>query len=204
MRARIWPVNPRYADIDGLKCYPDIASLPGAPDMAIVAVAAARAEETVAALGAKGCPVAVLFSSGFGELGPQGKKRERALVATARANGVRICGPNTLGLVNAFEKAPATFSQYADSPPLAGPVGFASQSGAFGTGIAALARSRGLGFGYFVSTGNTADITPVETLREMLEDERIKVLAAYLEGLGDGAELMELASEALARASRWW
>jgi acetate---CoA ligase (ADP-forming) len=193
----IWPVNPRHTDIDGLACYPDVASLPGVPDMAIVAVAAARAEETIAALGAKGCPVAVLFSSGFGELGPHGKALELALAATARANGVRICGPNTLGLVNAFAKASATFSQYADKPPLAGPVGFASQSGAFGTGISALARSRGLGFGYFVSTGNTADITPIETLREMLDDNRIRVLAGYLEGLADGAALVELAAEAL-------
>lgn len=195
----IWPVNPRYADIDGLKCYPDIAALPGAPDMAIIAVAAARAEETIAALGAKGCPVAVLFSSGFGELGAEGKALERSLIATARASDVRICGPNTLGLVSAFDRAPATFSQYADIPPLAGPVGFASQSGAFGTGISALARSRGLGFGYFVSTGNTADITPVEVLREMLEDDRIKVLAGYLEGLADGFALIALASEALDR-----
>ena len=195
----VWPVNPRYAEIDGLKCYPDVASLPGAPDMAIVAVAAARAEETVAALGAKGCPVAVLFSSGFGELGPRGKAAERALAATARASGIRLCGPNTLGLVNAFDKVTATFSQYADAPPLAGPVGFASQSGAFGTGISALARSRGLGFGYFVSTGNTADITPVEVMRGMLEDERIRVLAGYLESLADGAALIELAAEALDR-----
>ena len=142
MPGAVWPVNPRYAEIDGLKCYPDVASLPGAPDMAIIAVAAARAEETVAALGAKGCPVAVLFSSGFGELGPDGKARERAL-ARHRAGQRRcgICGPNTLGLVNAFDKVTATFSQYADVPPLAGPVGFASQSGAFGTGISALARA---------------------------------------------------------------
>ena len=195
----IWPVNPRYATINDLICYPDIASLPGAPDMAIVAIAAARVEETIAALGAKGCLVAVVFSSGFGELGQDGKKLERALLATARASGVRICGPNTLGLVSAFENAAATFSQYADSPPLAGPIGFASQSGAFGTCISALARNRGLGFGYFVSTGNTVDITPIETLREMLEDERIRVLAGYLEGLADGTDLIELASEALVR-----
>jgi len=107
----IWPVNPRYADIDGLECYPKIAALPAVPDLAIIAVAAARVGETIAALGAKGCPVAVVFSSGFAELGLEGKALERSLLATARANGVRICGPNTLGLVSAFDKAPATFSQ---------------------------------------------------------------------------------------------
>lgn len=195
----IWPVNPRYEEIHGRRCYPDIASLPTAPDMAIVAVAAQRAPETVAQLGAKGCPVAVIFSSGFGELGPDGKEVERQLVATARENNIRICGPNTLGFINAFDTMPATFSQYADAPPIAGPVGFASQSGAFGTGISALARSRGLGFGYFVSTGNTSDITPIDCLRAMLDDERIRVLAGYLEGLGDGALMLDLAHEAISR-----
>jgi acyl-CoA synthetase (NDP forming) len=194
---RIYPVNPRYPEIAGIRCWPSVDSLPEAPDAAIVAVAAARVLEAIEALGRKGCPVAIIFSSGFGELGAEGKALEARLLETARAHGVRLCGPNTLGLVNAFDRTPATFSQYADKPPLAGPVGFASQSGAFGTGIAALARSRGLGFGYFVSTGNTADLTPVDCLAAMLEDERVRVLAGYLEGAGDGPALLALAARAI-------
>ena len=194
---RIYPVNPKYAEINGLTCYPDVAALPEAPDMAIVAVAAKRAVGVVADLGEKGCPVAVLFSAGFGELGAEGRALEDELVTTARANGIRLCGPNTLGLVNAFANMSATFSQYADITPVPGPIGFASQSGAFGTAIAAVARSRGLGLGYFLSTGNTVDITPFECLAEIIEDDRIRVAAGYVEGVSDGNELIALARRAL-------
>ncbi|MEK9725200.1 MAG: acetate--CoA ligase family protein [Rhodospirillaceae bacterium] len=193
----IYPVNPKYAEIGGLTCYPDVASLPEAPDLAVVAVAAARAIDAVRALGEKGTPVAVLFSSGFAEMGDAGRAREAELLAVARANGIRLCGPNTLGLINAFANMPATFSQYADSPPHAGPVAFASQSGAFGTGIAALARARGIGIGYFVNTGNQSDITLMEALARTLDDDRIRVATAYLEGVGDGARLVELADKSV-------
>jgi len=195
----IYPVNPRYEEIDGVKCYADIASLPEAPDMAIVAVSAARCVETVEALGRKGCAVAVIFSSGFGEMGPQGKALEAELLEVARAHGIRICGPNNLGLISGFDKVTATFSQYADEPPVPGPVAFASQSGAFGTGIAALARSRGIGFGYFVNTGNQIDISLMEVLEEAMADERIKVGAAYFEGLADADALVSVADSAMQR-----
>jgi acyl-CoA synthetase (NDP forming) len=104
---RLYPVNPRYDEIDGVKCYPDIASLPEAPDMAVVAVSAARTVETVAELGKKGVPVAVIFSSGFGEMGPEGKALETELLETAKRHGIRICGPNNLGLINSFERVTA-------------------------------------------------------------------------------------------------
>ena len=105
--------------------------------------------------------------------------------------------PNNLGLINAFDGVTATFSQYAFEPHIAGPVAFASQSGAFGTGIAALARSRGIGFGYFVNTGNEVDITLTEVLEELLDDERIEVAAAYLEGLKNPESLLRLADKAI-------
>jgi len=193
----IYPVNPKYDEIDGLKCFPDVEALPEAPDMAVIAVAASRANDVVAALGRKGTPVAVLFSSGFGEMGEEGRAREAALVETARTHGIRLCGPNTLGLINSFTHMPATFSQYADQPPQPGPVAFASQSGAFGTGIAAQARSRGLGFGYFVNTGNQSDITLMEVLSTAMDDQRIQVLSAYLEGIREGDQLVELADKSI-------
>ena len=194
---RIYPVNPRYEDIDGVTCYPDIASLPEAPDMAIVAISAARCVETVTQLGEKGCPVAVIFSSGFGEMGVAGRKLERDLLKAARASDILVCGPNNLGLINGFDRLSATFSQYADKPPIGGPVAFATQSGAFGTGIAALARSRGIGIGYFVNTGNQIDINLMEVLEVTIEDERIKVAAAYLEGIRDADALIRLANKAI-------
>ncbi|HDL16819.1 MAG TPA: CoA-binding protein, partial [Rhizobiales bacterium] len=163
---KLYPVNPKYTDIDGVPCFPDVASLPEGPDLAIVVVPQTLVNATIAALGRKGTPVAVIFSSGYSEIGAEGVKREQDLLETARNNGIRICGPNNLGLINAFEHVTATFSQYADAPPIAGPVAFASQSGAFGTGICALARSRGIGLGYFINTGNQVDITLIDALSE--------------------------------------
>ncbi|NQV82720.1 MAG: acetate--CoA ligase family protein [Rhodospirillales bacterium] len=196
-KGKLYPVNPKYAEIDGVRCYPDVESLPEAPDLAIIAVSQKLAAAAIAALGQKGTPVAIIFSSGYSELGAEGAKLEQELLQTAQSNNIRICGPNNLGLINAFENVTATFSQYADKTPIPGPVAFASQSGAFGTGIAALARGRGIGLGYFINTGNQADITLIDALIEIADDPRITVLSAYIEGLRDGTELIHLAHKAL-------
>lgn len=195
-QGNLYGVNPKYSDINGIPCFPDVASLPEAPDLAIVAVSQKLATNAVAELGKKGVPVAVLFSSGYSEIGPKGAEYEKKLLEVARANGIRICGPNNLGLINAFEHVTATFSQYADQTPIAGPVAFASQSGAFGTGISALARSRGIGLGYFINTGNQADITLMDALIEIADDPRISVLSGYIEGLREGDGLIHLAKKA--------
>lgn len=197
-RGRIYLVNPRYDEIAGIPCYPDIAALPEAPDLGVVGVAAQGAADVVAALGDKGVRSAIVWSSGFRETGPAGALLEDALRDTARRHGIRLCGPNTLGLTNAFERMPLTFSQYADTPLVPGPVAFVSQSGAFGTAVATAARDRGIGLGYFVSTGNQADITIASVVDEILDDERISVIVAYMEGLKDGQAFLATARKALA------
>ena len=194
---RLYLINPKYRDIAGIPCYPDLDSLPETPDLGVVSVAAERAIGVIADLGKRGVRMAIVFSSGFAETGPAGRKLEQELVATARAHNIRICGPNNLGLINAFERMPLTFSQYADQPVMPGPVAFVSQSGAFGTAVATRARALGIGFGYFVSTGNEADITAVEVLDEILDDPRVTVAVAYLEGLRDGAKLIAVADKAM-------
>jgi acetyltransferase len=193
----LYPVNPKYQQIRGVTCYADVAELPVAPDLAIVAVAARGAADAVAALGRRGVPVAMVFSAGYGELGAEGARLERDLIAAAGSNGIRLCGPNTLGLINAFEHVTATFSQYAGETPAPGPVAFVSQSGALGTGIAALARSRHMGLGYFVNTGNEADIDLTEVLQAIADDPRVRVLSAYIEGVSDGPGLVLLARRAM-------
>lgn len=198
-KGHLYPINPKYKDINGLPCYPGVDTLPEAPDLGIVAVAAKRVAEAVASLGRAGTKTALIYSSGFSETGEEGKALEQTVLDTAAEHGVRICGPNNLGFINAFEGATATFSQYAQEPPIPGPIAFASQSGAFGTGISALARKRGLGFGYFVNTGNQADITLFESLDKIADDDRILVLSAYVEGLRDGREVIALADKAYAR-----
>lgn len=195
---RLYPVNPGYDQIGGIKCYADIDSLPEAPDMAIVAVQAKKVEAVIEQLGAKGTPVALVFASGFSETGAKGAELERALMDVARKAGVRICGPNNLGIINAFDGIIATFSQYAQRPPIAGPIAFASQSGAFGTAITSLARQRNLGIGFFINTGNQADISLFEALDGLVDDDRIQVLSGYVEGLRDGRELIALSERAIA------
>ncbi len=196
-RGKIFPVNPKYDRIGKLKCYPDVASLPEAPDLAIVAVPARAVAASLRALGGRGAKSAIVFSSGFSEMGDAGRALEQEAVAAARASGLRLLGPNCLGLINAYDNVMATFGQYAEGATPPGPVAFVSQSGAFGTAIAALARRRGLGLGYFVNTGNEGDVEFVQVMRAVLEDPRVTVGAGYIEGLRNGRGLRELAEYAL-------
>src|SRR5688572_671504 len=172
-RGRIYPVNPKYQVIGELACYADVGALPEPVDLAIVALPAQFVAAAVDALGRQGTRAVIVFSSGFAETGAAGRALEDEVVARARAHGLRLCGPNCLGLINAFENVIATFGQFADGATPPGPVGFVTQSGAFGTAIAALARRRALGLGYFVNTGNEGDVTFVQVMREVLADPRI-------------------------------
>jgi acyl-CoA synthetase (NDP forming) len=195
---KIYPVNPKYPSLNGLTCYPDVAAIPGPVDLAIVAVPAKFVVAALRELGQHGAKSAVVFSSGFSETGSDGRALEAEAIAVAREHGLRLCGPNCLGLINAFDRVIATFSQFADGPTPPGPVGFVTQSGAFGTAIAALARRRALGLGYFVNTGNEGDVDFVEAMRAVLADPRISIGTGYIEGLKNGAGLVALADEALA------
>lgn len=194
----IFPVNPSYEAIGNLACYPDVASIPTPVDLAVIAVPAGKVAEALRQVARKGVPAAIVFSSGFSETGEDGAAMERELREIARDGGVALCGPNTLGLINSFEHVMATFSQFANGDTPAGPVGFVTQSGAFGTAIAALARQRGLGLGYFVNTGNEAGVGFAEVMSNVLADERIRLGAGYIEGLSDGAEFVDLAERAMA------
>lgn len=195
----IYPVNPKYQRIAGLQCYPAIAAIPEAPDLAIVAVPARLVVQSLRDLGRRGARAAVVFSSGFAETGAAGASLEREALAAAQAGGLRLCGPNCLGLINAFERVMATFGQFAEGETPPGPVAFVTQSGAFGTAIAALARNRGIGLGYFINTGNEADVDFVAAMGAVLDDARITVGAGYIEGLRNGPGLIAVAGEALAR-----
>jgi len=194
---RIFPVNPKYDTLAGLPCYPTIGAIPEPVDLAIVAVPAAAVLESLRQCAAKGAAAAVVFSSGFGEMGEAGRALEGEITALAHASGLRVCGPNTLGFMNTFDRVMATFSQAGDGETPPGPVGFVTQSGAFGTAIFALARQRGLSLGYFINSGNEADVDFGDLLAHVLEDARIRVVAGYIEGLRDGRKLLAAAERAL-------
>ncbi len=196
---RILPVNPKYPTLLDLPCYPDVASIPGSVDLAVIAVPAKRVPDTLRELGRKKVPAAVVFSSGFSEVGGDGVGLEAELKRAIKDSGVRIIGPNCLGLVNAFENVMATFSQFSLGPTPGGPAAFVTQSGALGTATAGTARKRGLNFGYFVNTGNETDVQFVDVMRAIIAEDTIKVGAGYIEGLKNGPGLLEVAEDALRR-----
>ncbi len=196
----IFPVNPKYQSIGKLTCYADVASVPDGIDLAVVAVPARHVPGALRELGRKQVPAAVVFSSGFSEVGGDGLKLEQELRAAIRESGVRVLGPNCLGLINAFDNVMATFSQFSLGPTPPGPAAFVTQSGALGTATAGMARRRGLHFGYFVNTGNECDVNFVDVMRQVLADPRITVGAGYIEGLKDGRGLLDVADQALEAA----
>lgn len=187
---RIYPVNPKRETVQGLRAYADLESLPEVPDTAILAVPAAATLAAVQACVAKGVPSAVIFSAGFAEIGEAGHEMQLRIAEVARAGGLRLLGPNCLGVMNPAIGWYGTFSVVLDGALLEpGPVGIVSQSGAYGSYIAHLARERGLGISRWITTGNEMDITLAEALEHVIADPETKVVMAYAEGIADGARL---------------
>ena len=183
-RGAIYPVNPARAQIQGLAAYASVQALPQTPQAAIVAVPAPQVLETVDALGARGVGAAIVFSAGFAEVPGEGAALQRRLVDVARGHGMRLLGPNCLGLFNAGIGWYPTFTTaFEGGWPLAGRIGVVSQSGAFGSHLVCLARARGIGTPQCVTTGNQADITVGEIIRWYADDPDIDVIAAYVEGV---------------------
>jgi len=196
-KGEIYPVNPRYEAVAGYKCYPSITAAPKPIDLAVITLPAVMVKDALVDCGAAEVFGTVIFSSGFAELGEDGRRMERELVAAAREAGVRVVGPNCLGMINAFDNALSTFSQYAAGPTPSGPCAFVTQSGAFGTAISALARKRGVGFGYFINTGNECDLDFASMMSGVLDDTRVTVGAGYLEGVKDGDAFIATAEKAM-------
>ncbi|WP_114389318.1 acetate--CoA ligase family protein [Notoacmeibacter marinus] len=188
---RILPVNPKRETIQGLPCYASVDALPEAPEAALIAVPAKLVPETVEALGRKGCMAATLFSAGFAETGADGEAAQRELVTLAKRYGMRLLGPNTLGIYNVDIGYYGTFSSSLDTGyPRPGNIGIASQSGAFGAHLGALARDRGLGCSVLITTGNEADITVADAIRWMAESDTTDVICTYMEAINDAPALL--------------
>jgi len=186
------PVNPKRDKVQGLPAFPSITALPEAPDVALLAIPASHIPGAVAECAAHGVKSAVIFSSGFAETGAEGRRMQDEIRDTARAAGMRILGPNCLGVFNSEIGFYGTFASALDlGLPEAGGVAIASQSGAYSAHIAYLAQQRGLGVRYCVSTGNEADIEVGETLLWLARDPSVRVIMAYAEGLRESAAFIE-------------
>lgn len=187
----LYPVNPNRAEIQGLKAYPSVADLPETPDVAIVAVPAELAAPAIEDLAKRGCKAVVMFTAGFAEMDDAGAIAQGKMVATARAHGMRILGPNCLGVFDARRSYYATFSSSFDSGwPVLGRIGIASQSGAYGTHLYTLARNRGIGASLCVMTGNEGDVTVGECIGWLAENPDTDVIAVYAEGIREAPGLI--------------
>jgi acyl-CoA synthetase (NDP forming) len=199
-KGRIFPINPSRAEVQGHKAYPDLVSLPEVPDMAIVALAGEGTVLAVEQCARMGVKVAVVMASGFGETGAEGKKVQDAMLAVARAAGMRMVGPNSQGLANFGTGAIANFSTiFNDAPCLPGPVAIISQSGALSQLIYSLLYERHIGVRHCHATGNEADITVAELAAHVAEDPEVKLLLLYLETINNPDQLAKAAAIAHAR-----
>jgi acyl-CoA synthetase (NDP forming) len=196
-KGRILPVNPRGGEILGVPAYTSVKEAPGPVDLALIMVGADRVAGAVDDCVAAGVPLAIIASSGFAETGPEGAALQEDVVARARAGGLRLIGPNCIGAVSFNNRVLATFSPLfgAESVPFEpGTLGFVSQSGALGFGAASLALQRGLRPGWVVSTGNDADVTALEVLRELAREPGCHGLLGYLEDAPDLETLRALSA----------
>lgn len=180
----VYPVNPNRESVQGLAAYPSIASLPQVPDVALLAVPAAATLQAVRECAEQGVGSAIVFSAGFAEADDAGRAVQEQISAIARESGMRILGPNCLGVFNAQANYYGTFSAIFDASFMQpGPLAIVSQSGAYGSHLAHLARQRGLGINYWITTGNECDVDVAEALSWVVEQPDVKVVMAYAEGI---------------------
>ena len=196
----IYPVNPRVDSIDGLRCYPDIASLPSAPDVAIVLLGAERAHVAVRDLAARGTAAAIVLASGYTETGEEGARRQQQLIEAAGA--MRILGPNTIGLVNLTDNIvlSASGALEMDHFPVGG-ISVVSQSGGILGALLSRAAPRGIGLSKLISTSNEVDLDLADFVDHLADDPDTKVIARYVESVRNPATFRAAALKA-ARAGK--
>jgi acetate---CoA ligase (ADP-forming) len=179
---RVYPINPRYTEILGLPCYPDLASTPEPADTVVVAIPAEQVPAILTAAVESGVRGAVVLSSGFGEAGPVGRARQDELERLAAERGLLLCGPNCYGVFN-IRLGAATFSADIAEPLRAGAVAVVSQSGGFSHAIGEyLMQQRAVGLSYIVSCGNQAGLTVEDYIAFLVEDADTAVVGAFVEG----------------------
>jgi len=189
---KIFPVNPKAQEILGLKAFPSVLDIPEEVDLGVIAVRAPLVPQVIRQCGEKGVKALVILSAGFKEAGREGAKLENEIVSLAHEYGLRIIGPNCLGIVDTYSRLNATFAAL---KPIRGKIGFFSQSGALCLALLEWSRAERVGLSRFISLGNKSDVSEIECLRLLGEDPRTKVVMGYLEGIDDGRAFMEAAKE---------
>ena len=179
----IYPVNRKAEEIEGLKCYPDLTSIGKVPELVILVIPAKIVPEVMQECGKIGTKSVVIITAGFKEVGKEGKALEDKVVQIAKQAGIRVIGPNCLGLIVPANKLNASFG---GDLPAAGAIAYLSQSGALLAAILDIANANGIGFSKLVSIGNKADVDELDLIKAVSDDEDTKVIAGYLENITDG------------------
>lgn len=187
----VYPVNIKEEEVQGVKAYKNVKEIPDEVDLAIIIVPPKFVKQTVADCGEKGVKAIVIITAGFGETGEKGKKEEREIVEIAHKYGMRIIGPNCVGIMNTHANLNATFISVAKK----GNIAFVSQSGALGAAIVYKAIKENIGFSKFISVGNMADVDFADLMEYLAGDEESKAIALYIEGVKDGKRFMEVAKK---------
>ncbi|MCZ4313976.1 acetate--CoA ligase family protein [Comamonadaceae bacterium G21597-S1] len=198
---KLFAVNARGVESERDGVYVSVASLPYAPDLAVIAVPASAVVGEVEACSKKGVKVVVVYTSGFGELGEAGRREQERLAEIAASSGMRILGPNCMGAFNLHMHSYTTFTSTLGHAewPKAGNIGIASQSGAVASHLLSMVRDAGFGVSCWVATGNEADIDIADCIAYLADDPQTSVIAGYLEGCRDGARLIEALERARVR-----
>ena len=189
---RVVPVNPRANELLGLPCYPNLSAVPGPVDLAVISVPAENVAAAVDDCVAKGVKGIVVITAGFSETGEEGRRREAALVEKIRTAGIRMVGPNCMGLINTDPKVRLDASFGPIFPP-AGRVALSSQSGALGLALLDYATKLNLGISTFVSVGNKADVSGNDLIQYWADDPRTDVILLYLESFGNPVRFSRIA-----------
>jgi acetyltransferase len=199
-RISVYPVNPRYEEVMGVKCYPSVSDLPEAPDVVGVVVSSSQVLDVLKESHQKGVRAAIVISAGFSERGtPEGRDLQMQVGDFARESGLRISGPNCLGLANVKDDIWVSSSSRG-AEGLVGPVGLVCQSGASAFGpFLNRALDSGIGLRYIISTGNEADLDFSDFVRYLLDDDDTKVIAGFVEGFKDARKFIEVAKLASER-----
>ena len=199
-RISVYPVNPRYDEVMGVKCYPSVSDLPEAPDVVGVVVSSSQVLDVLKESHQKGVRAAIIISAGFSERGtPEGRDLQMQVGDFARESGLRISGPNCLGLANVKDDIWVSSSSRG-AEGLGGPVGLVCQSGASAFGpFLNRALDSGIGLSYIISTGNEADLDFSDFVRYLLDDDDTKVIAGFVEGFKDARKFIEVAKLAAER-----
>lgn len=196
---KVFPINPKRDQIMDLPCYSSVEELPEIPDCVIIAVPRDNVEDVVERCAALGVGGAIVNSSGFAEVGiPERIAAQRRLATIAHESGMRVLGPNCVGIANLTHRVGLTFMpKFYEMPMTSGPIGMISQSGALGYTVMQ-ALERGIGFSHYLSPGNSCDVDICDFINYLVEDEATRVIGCMFEGVRDGDRLIEAAKRALA------